>query len=49
MAPFLIQLAWAAFFQLAAYALAPDPGRPEDAKAQTADDVDAPTGSSGGP
>lgn len=42
MAPFLIQLAWAAFFQLAAYVLAPDPGRPEDAKAQTADDVDAP-------
>ena len=43
----LIQAFWATFFMVAAQALAPEPDRPEDAKASKLGDVDAPTISEG--
>jgi hypothetical protein len=49
MNPFLLQAFWAVLFTVVASVLAPEPERPEDAKAATAGDVDAPTISEGTP
>lgn len=47
MEAFLIQAFWSTFFMVAARAFAPEPDRPEDAKAAALGDVDAPTISEG--
>jgi len=44
---FLLQAFWATFFMVVATAIAPAPDRPEDKKASTLGDVDAPTISEG--
>jgi Putative phage tail protein len=47
MEAFLLQAFWGVLFSVAASVLAPDPEKPADAKAATADDVNAPTISEG--